>query len=310
MKLPPSDAAVLRERDSGSRRALFEKDSRRAVLSIVSDSVPILGIYAAIAMVNHWLVYVLATIGLGVFYHRAAMLGHEAAHFLLSSRRWVNDLLGNLLVMYPLGTTTAGYRQWHFDHHRYVGTDRDPELCVKRGRRYELPKRRSEFVWLFLGDCLGGGILEVFRLMYAIRPKELGDQMGLASYWMVVTLCAWSLGLGHLVAIHFVAIFTVFWAIFRFRGWTEHAGASETHRFRCGPWWRFLVFPHNTWLHYEHHAWPGIPQYNLVKARRKDTEAPVLSLSQLIRSFSPGASPRGRRFAFPLAPVESSRRSA
>ena len=41
---------------------------------------------------------------------------------------------------------------------------------------------------------------------------------------------------------------------------SEHVGTEWTHRLGKPPLWQRLVYlPANTWLHWEHHKWPGVP---------------------------------------------------
>lgn len=55
-------------------------------------------------------------------------------------------------------------------------------------------------------------------------------------------------------------------AVFWMRTWLEHvgleaAGRKESHRLSANALERFLFFPHNTWLDYEHHLYPQVPYW-------------------------------------------------
>jgi len=63
---------------------------------------------------------------------------HEAAHYNLAPSRFWNDLLANALIGAITGTAMDAYRPVHMDHHRYLGTVRDPENNYWRPLSYGL----------------------------------------------------------------------------------------------------------------------------------------------------------------------------
>jgi fatty acid desaturase len=221
--------------------------------------------------------------------HRLAIFGHEGANHLISKTMLVNDGITNVFCFYMFGITVAGYRDWHFAHHRLVGTDRDTELSFKHGWRYSQPKSRSAFFGMFLLDLVGGGADEVAKLAWASRPRSSRDALGLIGYWLVLL---GFLQLTHqllLAAIHVGLIFTTFWAIFRIRGWSEHVGAvgpGYTHRFSASTFAAYIFFPHNTWMHCEHHRFPTIPAHNLPLAREALGSDGVIELNSLFAAFA------------------------
>ena len=52
-------------------------------------------------------------------------LVHEASHYNLARRPWLNDLFGNL-AGYLLGTPLSAYRALHMKHHQTTNRDDDP----------------------------------------------------------------------------------------------------------------------------------------------------------------------------------------
>ncbi len=52
---------------------------------------------------------------------------HEAAHFNIAPDRKQNDKLANIFVGLIVGMNIKFYRATHFNHHRYLGTVKDPE---------------------------------------------------------------------------------------------------------------------------------------------------------------------------------------
>lgn len=63
----------------------------------------------------------------GLIFHYIALFTHAAGHRELARSRKLNDAIGNLLAGYLFLTSIPAYRRKHFGHHRYIGTDKDPE---------------------------------------------------------------------------------------------------------------------------------------------------------------------------------------
>ena len=177
-----------------------------------------------------------------------------------------------------------GYRPWHFQHHKHLGTDADPELSYRSLEPYIEPPSWKRVVFYFFGDITGAGVLDLYRFMKAVFPygKPTVILFPIA-FWILfcgVTLyfhCFW------VFALWLWSIIGGFWPVFRIRTWAEHVGLADmeletTHRISVPRLLRFLVFPHNTHCHYEHHKWSQVPYYNLPALRQLDEKREVLSL--------------------------------
>jgi fatty acid desaturase len=105
-----------------------------------------------------------------------------------------------------------------------------------------------------------------------------------------------------LAAMWWAADCTSYWAVFRFRIWTEHHGTDDTNRTHFNWLERFQFAPNGIGYHYEHHLWPSIPGWNLPKARSlMDRNVPIIPMRELLRSFAacaprPSGWPRTRTF--------------
>lgn len=64
---------------------------------------------------------------LGFFLHYLTTYLHEGAHYNLAPSRRTSDALTNAFIGAFIGMNVKAYRKVHFDHHRYLGTTRDPE---------------------------------------------------------------------------------------------------------------------------------------------------------------------------------------
>lgn len=158
-----------------------------------------------------------------------------------------------------------GYREFHFAHHRFLGDPlRDPEEVYRRKYTpwmWTVPCSWKKRVLMFVADLLGWGIYEagVAFLLIPIRRHDwmgpvllIGSAMFFLTYWKLGLLWHW-------------ALFTVFWATFRCRAWTEHVGSETgTHETIHPKWWQLWYLPHGTNRHAEHHNEPRKRQWELV----------------------------------------------
>jgi len=76
---------------------------------------------------------------IGTRQHAILILAHDGGHGQASANRKLNDLVTNLFSLWPFGLGVSGYRKFHFAHHRYMGTELDPELFLNKhsGSAYE-----------------------------------------------------------------------------------------------------------------------------------------------------------------------------
>ncbi|MEO1042560.1 MAG: fatty acid desaturase family protein [Pseudomonadota bacterium] len=89
----------------------------------------IAGVMALIAWSGyHPLVVIPAIMVIGARQLGLAILMHEAAHGLLSRNKAVNDFLGQWPTASPVGADLTGYRPYHLSHHRFVQSEKDPDL--------------------------------------------------------------------------------------------------------------------------------------------------------------------------------------
>src|SRR5262245_61863395 len=78
----------------------------------------------------HWWLWAAGIVLIGTRQHALGIMAHESVHFLVTGRRFWNDLLGNYLAAYPLTYSVQGYRTNHLLHHRWLETPRDPERAT------------------------------------------------------------------------------------------------------------------------------------------------------------------------------------
>jgi fatty acid desaturase len=232
----------------------------------------------------------LALVLIGTRQHSLALLAHDGAHFLCSRNRVVNDTLSSLLCAFPSGASLVSYRRFHFAHHRYTGSSKDPEFEFKggMGSRWDLPMTRHQMFVQVVKDCFGFGLPDILQTAKTLKPADVRDWVNFVGFWLVVSTSLATAGLAWCIAVWFVALSTFQWAAFRIRIWTEHSGLSigGTHRFHATWWQRMFLFPVNTWCHYEHHANVAVPFHRLPELRQRMCEEPILSLDEVFTRLS------------------------
>lgn len=252
-----------------------------------ADPAPLTLVSCALALLAAWLL-------IGARQHALAILGHDGAHGLLCRNLTVNDFLVRVLAFAPLGAFLGGYRDFHFAHHRWTATERDPELRLKQraSGSYVLPRSRGRMIQTFVADLCGGGLRETFDLI-VVTKKGAGrlEMLGPILWWAVVGGGLYLVSPGYamsLVGGWFFCIGTSFWALFRLRVYTEHLGTHGTHVISARFWERTLFLPHNTWCHFEHHAHSHVSASRLPRLREQETLAthqPV-TVSRLFAEFA------------------------
>lgn len=260
----------------------------RWIRDFLFDWAIIVATFAIVAVIDSIWIFPLAAIIIGSRIHALALLAHDASHRLAFRNRMVNDLVAELFITWPLFYyLDHGYRPWHFQHHRALGTDADSELPHLALKVYSGTVTWRKVVRQFVMDSLGLGVLDFFHYSGFIIPKiRLHLIIGPIIVWIAfITLCAmfnawWILGL-------WIWSFVVsFWAAYRVLVWAEHVnvplnGKESSHRFSAGWLSRFLFFPHNAHYHYEHHLSPQVPYYNLPAVRKLIVGKPIVPLREL-----------------------------
>ena len=289
MKTDTSMTSVDSEPVSSAPRSLYQLRPHIWVLDMLLDWAVIIGVFVVFAHFRSWWLVPLASLIIGARIHALGLLTHDATHRLAFKSRRMNELFGEVITAWPLLIVIdEGYRPWHFDHHRHLGTDTDPELGSYRAAApYDKPVTWKKVCLYFIHDMLGLGTPGLIQFSAAIWPSKqpwrIGGPVALWTAFFFITYHYHSTWIFWLYA---WSLFSGFWAVFRVRTWTEHVGVEQrgkesSHRFTPGPIGRFLFFPHNTYCHYEHHKWPQIPYYNLPKLRELDTSRPVQPLGEL-----------------------------
>lgn len=244
-----------------------------------------LGIAAGIALCEAmWnpLLYGLAVLWIGARQHALTVLGHDIAHFrLLPNRRW-NDWIGNLTACWPTFFTVENFRQFHGEHHRFLGMPKDGNRRIWRTHmatgeltpEWTFPKSRTALaIMLLKRAAFLTGLCWILRSLVAL--------VVLRRSWsqVAVRLLFYTVILGALTVAGFMREFLLYWIV---PFCTAHIGyqyirlicdhsavcsadpAYALTRTTVARWWeRWLIVPHNVHYHIEHHWYPSVPFYNL-----------------------------------------------
>ena len=232
---------------------------------------------------NFTFAYVLVLVGtfllvwffVGSRQHALSLLGHDGAHGLVTQNLFINDLLTRTLTFSAFGVSLKHYRSFHFTHHQHLSTPLDPELKLKKDAEpsYDLPiKGISSMLYLSLKDMLGLSYAEIFDfvLNYAI-PKTFKDSLHIIGWWSAVLFCIFYFQVTYafiFLAFWFFCLGTSFWTCFRLRVFIEHLGTEGVHRVRPSRIAQFILYPYNTWCHFEHHANPNVAAVKLPELRK------------------------------------------
>lgn len=279
---------MSRHIDKDVFKRLTQREMRPWLLDMIKDWAFIIFAFLLADHFHHLLGYIFAAFVIGNRQHALAILAHDGAHRLICYNRKLNDFLTGVFTFWPLWVPLQGYRDFHFAHHKHVGTEKDPELKIKRKEKpqWDLPFSRKKLIWNCVLDLMGRGAFNVFNLALAIRPRNFQDFLPVL-LWHGTAIGLLGLnGLLWVYALWQISIFTTFWMFFRLRGWLEHQGTGDTHRVNVRWWQKILFAPHNSWTHWEHHEYASIPYHNLGELRKLVKDVPVTDIYDLFESYA------------------------
>lgn len=269
-------SATVETFDKAAVHALQERDSLELARRFGVEWAQIGAFFAAAALLDHAVSYVLATWLVGLRQHGLALLGHDAAHGLFARNKRINGLIGNVLCFWPLGASLEGYRAFHLEHHRHLGGEGDPEMAV---HAYALPLSRGRLALRAALDLLGLGAPLILSFISRLRPRRAAHAAAPIAFLAAFVLACVLLGQVWVAVVWLAGQMTSFVMAFRLRTATEHHAMRDgTHRFHASALSRYVYLPHNTHCHYEHHRYAAVPCHNLLRLRAMlDPAEPVHS---------------------------------
>lgn len=304
-------------------RGWVKASDARGVLAVATTWALIAGSFAAVIGAERaqalglipgwafWGIVLLAWILLGGRHLALGILMHEAAHRSLFRTPRLNDLIGSWLCAYPTWQDLHRYRTHHLRHHRYGGTDQDPDLDLVTAYPTTGPSLLRKFardwvgitglrriVGLLLVD-FGFYEFTVSSLKTSIpgaRERSLVEILrcgfknlhGVVLTNLVLGLLLTGLGHPELYALWLWAYLSPFSVFVRIRSIAEHAVTARsanplacTRTTQAHFWERLTVAPHRVNFHLEHHLLMAVPYFKLPAFHQRLRDLGVLQGAHL-----------------------------
>ncbi len=232
--------------------------------------------FALAALYSNWLMYGLVVCLLAGRQQALAALMHEAGHNTFFKTKKYNEFVTNWVSAPFLLMDGKTYSRWHLEHHKNAGTKDDPDLANYQ----HYPVTKMSLIRKFARDVFGVTGVKLIAYL-ALSGKDSLTRQKRAPFTITkglvfngaLFLILWSVGQAHLFSLWFIAHFTVYMFIIRYRQIAEHAGVKDL--FDLDPKYNtrsvpqgllgFLFFSPTQGLSYhcEHHAFMAVPSYNL-----------------------------------------------
>jgi len=183
--------------------------------------------------------------------HLAFTIWHEAVHRNVSSRTWVNNLVG-VVGMFPYMTPYFMQKWIHLQHHARLNERDDPNVIYTDGPFWTIPLRYPRAL-RYAG--------KVMRQDPRSKAEKVADTLSLCTVAGVYAV-AWWLGVLLDVLLLWLLPFALAKLIMDwYINYLPHVGLPA-HRFWGTrvvnvPWLTPLILCHN--YHAIHHLWPSIP---------------------------------------------------
>jgi fatty acid desaturase len=201
---------------------------------------------------------------------------HDTSHHAISSKRWVNGLLGRLAWFFvmPIYAFPA-FAYIHIEHHRHSNDDaNDPDPFASHGRSWQLPFRwaLAELFYgrFYLGRARSRPTTEIAETAVMFTASAAGLILA------IVTGNLWTLAVVFLIPYHIGVVILAWWF-----DWLPHHGLEDTQRSnryrptraRVGMEWLYTPLMLSQNYHLVHHLHPSVPFYRYLKTWRCNEEA-------------------------------------
>src|SRR5262245_8869308 len=230
-----------------------------------------------------------AVVLIGALQHRLSGLGHEASHYTLFHNKLANDLVSDLLVMFPTFATTQQFRATHLDHHRFLNDpDRDPDV---RRLHNAVPGAFPLSKVRFLVRYVAGGLWPPNLVHYILGQGRNAGPFARMSVrlknpyplWLAVVLLVvfWAAVYGLIVSVGGGRAFLLFWLVQMLTSYAfvlqlrdiahlgntpDAADFSGSRWFRVHPVLNYCLFPYGQEYHPTHHVFGMLPHYRAAEA--------------------------------------------
>ena len=235
---------------------------------LLTNLVMIVGAFAlAIAWPNP-LTIVLAILVLGGRQLGLGVINHDCAHHAFFSSKAVNDFVGHWIGGAPINTSVHAYRAYHLKHHKYAGTDQDPDKWMVKDYPITPERLRRKLMRDVTGRT---GIRDTWR---QIKSFDIAKNYPWLIFHILLFGTLTLAGAPWAYLLWWAGNLFVYPAIVRIRQIGEHGVAADRDsldpRENTGTtlisWWeRIFIGPNYVNFHLEHHHFAAVPPYNLGK---------------------------------------------
>ena len=195
-----------------------------------------------------------------------AVIYHDCSHGVFFRTRWLNDVVGHWLAGGLLNTSMYAYRSYHLKHHKFAGTEDDPDLGIASA----YPTSRASLKRKLTRDLSGRTGWKALKAQVAKFRFDRNLPFVLSHVALLGVL--WLSGAPWAYLLWWLAYVFVHQLVTRLRFMGEHGVAVD----RLSPdarentcttlvsWWeRLLVAPNYVNFHLEHHLSAAVPCYRL-----------------------------------------------
>ena len=246
------------------------------VLSVWAQS---FGLIALACWIGHPVMWVVTFVLMGRAFALYGILGHEAAHRLLFSKRWLNDSVGRWGLSYPGFVPFDVYRRSHFAHHKDEMGPEEPDVNLYA----HYPITRDSLIRKLRRDALGiSGWKNVKGLFRGLQyERTRGVALRIIGTQVVILGIFTAVGRPELYPLLWLAPWMTGWRVInRLRAIAEHGGMirsddrrETTHHVEQNWLARFWIVPFNTGWHLAHHVDMGVPFRHLPAFHRELVDA-------------------------------------
>lgn len=234
----------------------------------------LLGLAAAFALAIAWtnpLTLLLAVILIGGRQLALSIVLHDCAHKALFRSPALNTFAGQWIGGAAVDVPLQLYRDYHLNHHRHAGTDKDPDQGLVKA----YPVTRDSLRRKFIRDLTGQ--TAVRDLVMAWKKPDWRQKTPFLVFQLVLLTALTAAGAPWAIALWWAARIFIYPAIMRLRNIGEHGVAADrydteprrnTHTTIASWPERLLVAPNNVNYHLEHHIFAAVPPYNLPRLHR------------------------------------------
>jgi fatty acid desaturase len=272
-------------------RAAHQMRDGRSALDVLATVASFVVVPVLFGLCPRWWAFALLALCAIRNFNCAAQLVHESDHGTLFRDPRLNRSLGNLFA-YLLGYTRSGHRTAHMDHHLYLNTDRDPDIIFSQPSASAAAVVRGLLGDLFFVSAIKRLLQysQSDRATYTVSPwrrltpryfARMAATMVPVAFTQAVLLAIYTVAGGPwaYLLLHVLPIMTLYPLQIRVRSIAEHGfevgyhptspqEAWMTRTSRLNVLERWIIAPFGQYLHYEHHVFPSIPNYNLARVHR------------------------------------------